>query len=92
MGKAVRSDLLAFYTGIDPSRASMAYCGVDTETFNPSAAKSFGDFHEKLGLQRDFFLFVGSRLQHKGYKNARLFFEAIKGLRSAVTDHMVAQP
>ncbi len=57
-----------------------------SEVFTPSAVKRFEDLHKKLGLQQDFFLLVGSRRQHKEYENAKIFFEAIKRLRSARFD------
>lgn len=72
-----RSDLLAFYPEIPSERAAVAHCGIDEEVFHPRDANSIAAFRQRVGLDRPYFLFVGSRVQHNGYKNSRLFFDAL---------------
>jgi glycosyltransferase involved in cell wall biosynthesis len=81
-----REDLWKFYPGIEHSRTAIANCGVDAEVFNSSARQNVGALRSKYGLKESWFLFVGARVQHKGYKNAGLFFEAIKNEKTADFD------
>ena len=77
-----REDLSKSYPGIEHSRTMITYCGVDAEVFNSLARQKVGALRSKYDLKENWFLFVGSRVQNKGYKNARLFFEAIKSMAS----------
>src|SRR5215470_4898148 len=86
ISKSARDDLLMFYPGIDPSRAVVAYCGVDAETFNSSAANRFEEPHKTPGLQKEFFLLVEPGQRHKGYKPPKIFFEAIQAMGMAHFD------
>lgn len=79
-------DLLTLYPEIPESQASVAHCGVDKEVFHPRSAGDIAAFKEAQGLERPYFLFVGSRVQHNGYKNSRLFFDAIAGMHDAAFD------
>lgn len=81
-----RRDLLALYPEISPAVASVAHCGVDDGTFKPRDAADVEAFREAHGLDRPYFLFVGSRVQHGGYKNSRLFFDALAGMADARFD------
>lgn len=81
-----RNDLLALYPEIPPERVSMAYCGVDGKTFYQRPAEEIAAFRVEHGLQRPYFLFVGSRVQHNGYKNSGLFFEALARMGEADFD------
>lgn len=77
-----RRDLLAFYPEIAPEAATVAHCGVDPATFRPRGAGEIAALAARLGLSRPFFLFVGDRTQHKGYKNGEHFFAALQFVAS----------
>lgn len=81
-----RRDLLALYPEVPPAAASVAHCGVDDEAFRPRDAADVDTFRQAQGLDRPYFLFVGSRVQHGGYKNSRLFFDALAGMADARFD------
>src|SRR5215469_10316487 len=81
-----RKDLCKLYPSIEHSRTAITYWGVDPEVFNSSARQHVGALRTKYGLKERWFLFAGSRVQHKGYKNATLFFEAIKNEKAADFD------
>lgn len=72
-----RKDLLSLYPEIPSSHVVMAHCGVDTDVFKQRPSKAIDAFKKKHGLDRPYFLFVGSRVQHKSYKNSELFFNAL---------------
>jgi glycosyltransferase involved in cell wall biosynthesis len=86
ISSSTRRDLLALYPEIPFGSASVAHCGVDTEVFYPRAAKAIDAFRLARALDRPYFLFVGSRVQHNGYKNSRLFFDALRTLEQASFD------
>jgi glycosyltransferase involved in cell wall biosynthesis len=86
ISKSTRDDLLRFYKGIDASRTSITYLGVDNGIFNSQASKNIPKFCKVYGIKRPYFLFVGSREQQKNYKNAKLMFDAIKIDKSADFD------
>lgn len=73
-----RNDLLEYYPELDPRTTTFAYCGVDQNVFRPADESAVASFRHKLGLTRPYYMFVGSRVQHKNYKNASLFFDAVK--------------
>lgn len=81
---STRQDLLKLYPEIQPSLAEVAHCGVDTVAFAPRTAAKVAAFRDRHGLKRPYFLFVGSRVQHKAYKNSDLFFNALREM--AATD------
>ncbi len=81
-----RNDLLSLYPEIPPNCIEMAYCGVDTDTFRQRPANEINDFKLKHQLDKPYFLFVGSRVQHKGYKNSELFFNALCETKTANFD------
>jgi glycosyltransferase involved in cell wall biosynthesis len=81
-----RSDLRTFYPEIPLSHAAMAYCGVDATVFRQHEYKEIEAFRHQHRLKRPFFLFVGSRVQHNGYKNSALFFEALARMATAEFD------
>lgn len=81
-----RSDLLAIYPEIPPTMASVAHCGVDTTVFRQPDPVKVKKFRHQHKLDRPYFLFVGSRVQHNGYKNSGLFFEALAQMRDAQFD------
>lgn len=77
---STRHDLLELYPEIPPDHARMAHCGVDTQSFAPRDPAAIRAFRDRHGLDRPYFLFVGSRVQHKAYKNSDLFFRALKDM------------
>lgn len=81
-----RGDLLAMYPEIPPGHASVAHCGVDTAVFHERDPASIAAFRQAHGLDRPYFLFVGSRVQHNGYKNSGLFFSALESMGEAEFD------
>lgn len=81
-----RHDLLSFYPEIPADRVVVAHNGVDEQAFHPRSPEAISAFRGKHGLVRPFFMFVGSRDQHRGYKNSQLFFRAIAGLKDAAFD------
>lgn len=81
-----RKDLLEFYTELDPAAVKISHCGVNMALFKPAPKVKVDEFRLKYKLARDYFIFVGSRDQHKNYKNSKLFFDAIDQLDSVDFD------
>ncbi|RYH58387.1 MAG: glycosyltransferase family 1 protein, partial [Alcaligenaceae bacterium] len=75
-----RNDLLEFYPELDPDKTSYAHCGIDPTVFKPGDASAIADLRQRLGLDRPYYLFVGSRVQANNYKNASLFFDAVASM------------
>lgn len=75
ISESTRNDLMRLYPEIPQDRVRVAYCGVDRDMFRPRDAAEFRALHD---LSRPYFLFVGSRVQHKSYKNSDLFFDALQ--------------
>jgi glycosyltransferase involved in cell wall biosynthesis len=71
-----RRDLLLFYPEIPSTETIVQYCGVDESVFRILSADEVMTFRQAHDLFRPYFLLVGSRVQHNGYKNSRLFFDA----------------
>ena len=86
ISKSTQYDLLSFYPEILPDKVTVAYCGVDDFVFKIRSAEDIAAFRQNYGLDRPYFLFVGSRLQHNGYKNSKLFFDALSRMQSADFD------
>lgn len=83
ISNSTRNDLRKFYPEIRQDLVRAAYCGVDRDTFYPRDATAFRASHD---LTRPYFLFVGSRVQHKSYKNSDLFFDALQQMRAVDFD------
>ena len=81
-----RNDLLALYPEIPPDLVFTAYNGVDHTVFRQHDQVTIDAFKSQYGLNRPYFLFVGSRIQHTGYKNSSLFFEALAGMSEVQFD------
>lgn len=81
-----RKDLLEFYPELDPDTTSAAYCGIDSTVFKPRDDRAIAEFRRQLGLDRPYYMFVGSRVQANNYKNASLFFDAVKTMREVDFD------
>ena len=75
-----KQDLLRFYPEISSDQVTVAYPGYDPAIFRPRNDFDVDRFREKIGVRRRYFLLVGSREQHKNYKNAKTFFEAVHRL------------
>jgi len=86
ISESTRRDLLHFYPEIAPDHAIVSYCGLDTAVFTPRPAEAVQAFRKAHGLTRPYFLFVGSRVQHKAYKNSDLFFSALKQMTAVDFD------
>lgn len=81
-----RRDLISLYPEIPASHVSMAHCGVDTKVFFQQTRQDIDAFRVKHQLNKPYFLFVGSRVQHMGYKNSQLFFDALGHIKQADFD------
>lgn len=81
-----RADLLSFYPEIAPDMVSVAHCGVDHAVFRTRPEAAVQAFRTRHGLDRPYFLFVGSRVQYNGYKNSQLFFDAVSRMPRADFD------
>ena len=81
-----RRDLLSIYPEIPAEVTHMAYCGIDRALFRQRDPTQVDRFREQYGLDRPYFLFVGSRVQHNGYKNSQLFFDALAQMDTAGFD------
>jgi glycosyltransferase involved in cell wall biosynthesis len=81
-----RRDLLDLYPEIPADKVAAVHCGVDDGVFYPRSKYSVNSFRQRFSLDRPYFLFVGSRVQHNRYKNSRLFFEAISAMKQADFD------
>ncbi|MDR7377142.1 glycosyltransferase involved in cell wall biosynthesis [Rhodoferax ferrireducens] len=68
------NDLCRFFPAIRPEQVSIAHCGVD---FKAPPAAQIDSFKAQHGIQKPYFLLVGSR---GAYKNASLFFQAFAAL------------
>lgn len=64
-------DLVRFYP-VASSAVTIAYPAVDTSQFYPSPENECDHFKRMHGIDKPYYLFVGSR---QNYKNGRLFFE-----------------
>jgi hypothetical protein len=72
---STRNDLLEVFPDINPSCAVVTHCGVDRQRFKPAPVSEVMALSQRLDLDRPYFMLVGSRA---GYKNAPMFFEAMK--------------
>lgn len=77
---STKRDLLHFYPEIPEREVVVAHPGYDAELFRPRDGDEIDRFRDRLGIARPYVLLVGSRVQHTGYKNARLFFKALDEL------------
>lgn len=81
-----RKDLLEFYPELDSSTTSFAHCGIDPTVFKPGNERAIAGLRQRLGLNRPYYLFVGSRVQANNYKNASLFFDAVASMQKVDFD------
>lgn len=59
----MRSDVLASYPFLDPSKVRTIYNGIDSERFSPNPSRNFQELH---GIKEPFALFVGRITRQKG--------------------------
>lgn len=83
---STQKDLLNLYPDIPADRSVVSHCGVDKSVFKKNSKKDVDAFRKAHGLKRDYFLFVGSRVQHKAYKNSELFFNALTEMQNVEFD------
>ncbi|TYP93264.1 MULTISPECIES: glycosyltransferase family 4 protein, partial [Nitrosomonas] len=81
-----RNDLLAIYPEIPPDLVITAYNGLDHTVFHQHEIGAIEAFRNQYELDRPYFLFVGSRVQHNGYKNSGLFFDALASMKEVQFD------
>lgn len=81
-----KEDLLRFYPNIPNQRVSVAHCGLDRQVFFDRGSDTRQEFCRRYGLKKPYFLLVGSRGRRGHYKNASLFFDAVKSLKTADFD------
>lgn len=74
-------DLGEFYPKIPDSSIMVAHNGINHKLFYPRSQELKDKIRNKYGITKDYYLFVGSRSQIKGYKNARLFFESLAKIK-----------
>ena len=77
-------DLRHFFPGIPGESIRVAHPGVDPD-YHPRSDREVADFRKRHGLAEKYFLVVGERIGlrgsppgQRGYKNIRLFFEALR--------------
>jgi glycosyltransferase involved in cell wall biosynthesis len=75
-----RSDLRRFYPGTQ-DRSIVTHCGVDRDVFHPRNQKQVETFKRDFDISKAYFVLVGSREQHLGYKNGDLLFKAVQKVR-----------
>ena len=80
ISQSTANDLLELYPEIPPSSVKVAYCGVDRDIFYPRSQSEIDQFRQEYQITGDYYLFVGSRSQTKGYKNSQLFFNSLPHL------------
>jgi glycosyltransferase involved in cell wall biosynthesis len=80
ISQQTKNDLLYFYPEIPEQAVTLAYCGVEHSVFKPQTDDEIQTFLKKIGQSKPYFLLVGTREGDKGYKNALLFFKALKDL------------
>jgi glycosyltransferase involved in cell wall biosynthesis len=74
---STRNDLLELFPDIDPASAVVTHCGLDRRIFKPAPAAEVMSLCQRLNLDRPYFILVGGKA---GYKNAQMFFEAMRTL------------
>lgn len=83
---STQDDLLVFYPEIPHIKTVVAHCGVDESVLYKRDIDEIESFKDSYGLEKPYFLFVGSRVQHKGYKNSELFFDAVNLMKDSEFD------
>jgi glycosyltransferase involved in cell wall biosynthesis len=79
-------DLVRFYPSIKRGSIVVSHCGVEASVFGPKPPEVISEFKRQHNLTRPYYIIVGDREQHRGYKNAKLFFESLAMLEGADFD------
>ncbi|NNJ91332.1 MAG: glycosyltransferase, partial [Gammaproteobacteria bacterium] len=66
ISESTRRDLLSIFPEISPQHAVVGLCGIDRDVFFPASDEEVTAFKKKFSLDRPYYLFVGSRVQHTG--------------------------
>jgi glycosyltransferase involved in cell wall biosynthesis len=80
-----KTDLIRLYPDT-ANDVSVALLGYDTEVFKPAEDAAVEALRKSTGFDRPYVVLVGSREQHLGYKNSRLFFEAVAATKRSDFD------
>lgn len=78
VSESTARDLLHFFPAIDPARVTIAKEGV-APVFKPASLQAIANFQRKYGINKPYFLLVGSSI---GYKNTILFYRSLAYLAS----------
>jgi len=70
-------DLVRFFPFISPDSVRVVHNGLSTKKFFPANIQEVLDFRAKYGINKPYFLFIGSRFSLKAYKNASLLFRCL---------------
>jgi hypothetical protein len=76
ISRSTANDLGKLYPEL-AGRVAVAHCGLDREQFYPASAAEIRQLKERHGIDKPYFLFIGSR---NGYKNGKLVLEAFTRL------------
>ena len=69
ISESTKHDFISYYK-VDPSRVSVAYCGVDDSDFYPRSQLEKISISQKYDLPKHFFLYVGSLEPRKNLSSA----------------------
>ncbi|QTC91186.1 glycosyltransferase family 4 protein [Brevundimonas goettingensis] len=80
ISESTRTDLIRLYPHT-ANAAEVALLGYDTAVFKPATEAAVQALRDAVGFDRPYVVMVGSREQHLGYKNTRLFFDAVAAIK-----------
>ena len=80
-----RNDMIRLYPHT-ADKAAVALLGYNTAVFRPVDDAAVKAFRQSIGFERPYIVLVGSREQHRGYKNTGLFFEAVAATKRSDFD------
>ena len=72
-----KKDLINIYNKPTDKNTHVAYCGINHSIFKKNSIQNVSMFYKKYNINKRYFILVGSREQHKGYKNTKIFFESL---------------
>ena len=76
-----KNDLIRFYPYVDKDRICVAHLGCDKNIVKSNNSTN-NIFRKKYGINKKYFIIVGDRYQHNGYKNVELFFKCLNRLNN----------
>jgi glycosyltransferase involved in cell wall biosynthesis len=89
ISESTKRDLHSYYPWLDASSSIVAHCGYDRAFFFPSSPEVLPTAWSRQHRQ-PYFLLVGSRVQHKNYKNCGLLFKALADMADIGVDVVCA--